>query len=293
MFLSSPENMRPRMKKPGQRSIIISGKVSLNIFKLSCMSYALITGASKGIGKAIAYNLATRKINLLLIARSGNLLNEIADDLIKKYEVKVKYLCVDLAEENAAEIIFRWIIENNIQINILINNAGYGLSGNFEKYTAQTHADMMNVNMISPVKLTSLFLPMLKQQEKSYILNIASNAAYQAVPYLSTYAASKSFVVSFSRGLQYELRKTNVSVTCVSPGGTATDFALRADVGEKAIKVGEKLNMSPSDVAAIAVNSMFKKKREVITGFINKFGALMVWLTPKRLSEKVAASLYK
>src|ERR1017187_498612 len=180
------------------------------------MSYALITGASKGIGKAIAYNLATKKINLLLIARSGNLLNEIADDLTNKYEINVKYLCVDLAEENAAEIIFGWIIENNIQINILINNAGYGLSGNFGKYTAQAHAEMMNVNMISLVKLTSLFLPMMKQQERSYILNIASTAAYQAVPYLSTYAASKSFVVSFSRGLQYELRKTNVSVTCIS-----------------------------------------------------------------------------
>jgi short-subunit dehydrogenase len=257
------------------------------------MSYALITGASKGIGKAIACNLAAKKINLLLIARSGNLLNEIADELTKKYAIDVKYLSVDLAGKDAAEDIFGWVTINNIQVDILINNAGYGLSGNFEKYTAQDHADMMNVNMISMVKLTSLFLPILKQQERSYILNIASAAAYQAVPYLSTYAASKSFVVSFSRGLQYELRKTNVSVTCISPGGTDTDFALRADVGKKAMKAGEKLNMTPANVATIAVNSMFKKRREVITGLINKVGALMVWLTPKRLSEKFAANLYK
>jgi short-subunit dehydrogenase len=257
------------------------------------MSYALITGASKGIGKAIAYNLATKKINLLLIARSENLLNEISDDLSKKYEIEVKYFCIDLAGENAAEIILEWVIKKNIQINILINNAGYGLSGNFEKYTARAHAEMMNVNMTTHVKLTSLFLPMMKQQERSYILNIASSAAYQAVPYLSTYAASKSFVVSFSRALQYELRKTNVSVTCVSPGGTNTDFSQRADIGKIAIRAGEKLNMTPAKVAAIAVNSMFKKKREVITGFINKLGAFMVWLTPKRMSEKFAARLYE
>lgn len=257
------------------------------------MSYALITGASKGIGKAIAFNLAAKKINLLLIARSGNLLNEIADDLSDKYSIEVKWLSIDLAVDNAAETIFDWVTKNNIQVNILINNAGYGLSGNFEKYTAKTHAEMMHVNMISPVKLTSLFLPMMKQHEKSCILNIASTAAYQAVPYLSTYAASKSFVVSFSRALRYELRNTNVSVTCISPGGTYTDFALRADVGKKAMKAGEKLNMTAEDVAAIAVKSMFKKRREVITGLVNKFGALMVWLAPKRLSEKVAASLYE
>src|SRR5712671_4985297 len=107
------------------------------------MSYALITGASKGIGKAIAYNLAIKKINLLLIARSEKLLSEISDDLSKKYEIEVKYLCVHLADENAAEIIFEWVIKNNIQINILINNAGYGLSGNFEKYTAHAHTEMM------------------------------------------------------------------------------------------------------------------------------------------------------
>ena len=172
------------------------------------MSYALVTGASKGIGKAITYNLAARKFNLLLVARSEDLLKEISIDLSNKFPVQVKYLPVDLADENAAEMIYEWTKKNNIPVNILVNNAGYGLSGGFEKYSAADHAEMMHVNMISLVKLTSLFLPMLKQRSNSYILNIASNAAYQAVPYLSTYAASKSFVVSFSRALQYETRKT-------------------------------------------------------------------------------------
>ena len=197
------------------------------------MSYALITGASRGIGKAIAYNLAARKKNLLLVARSEDLLNEISRDISNQYSVDAKFFCVDLTREDAAESIFEWVTKNNIQIDMLVNNAGYGLSGCFEKYTAAEHAQMMNVNMIALVKLTSLFLPMLKKQSQSYILNIASSAAYQAVPYLSTYAASKSFVLSFSRALQHELRKTNISVTCVSPGGTDTNFAVRADIGKR------------------------------------------------------------
>ncbi|HXL58280.1 MAG TPA: SDR family NAD(P)-dependent oxidoreductase, partial [Chitinophagaceae bacterium] len=136
------------MKKAELHFIIISDKsIASKFFLLSYMSYALITGTSKGIGKAIAYNLAARKINLLLIARSENLLNEISVDLANKYGIEVKYFCVDLANENAAEIIFARVIKNNIQINILINNAGYGLSGSFEKYTALQHAEMMHVNM--------------------------------------------------------------------------------------------------------------------------------------------------
>jgi len=257
------------------------------------MSYALITGGSKGIGKAIAYYLAEKKINLLLVARSESLLKEVSIALRNNFRIDVKYLCVDLAGENAAEIIFEWVRTQNVTVNILINNAGYGLSGGFEKYSASSHAEMMHVNMVSLVKLTSLFLPMLKQQLRSYILNIASNAAYQAVPYLGTYAASKSFVVSFSRALQYELRKTNVSVTCVSPGGANTDFGTRANIGRRAIKAGEKFNMEPDEVAAIAVKAMFKKRKEVVVGFVNKIGAFLVWLTPKGLSERVAAKLYE
>ena len=257
------------------------------------MVYALITGASKGIGKAIAYNLAAKKINLLLIARTENLLNEISIDLSHKFAIDVKYVSIDLAQENAAENILEWVKKNNLQINILINNAGYGLSGGFEKYSAEAHAEMMHVNMITLVKLTSVFLSILRKQSQSYILNIASTAAYQGVPYLSTYSASKSFVVSFSRALQHELKKTNISVTCVSPGGVDTDFGMRAGIGKKAIKAGEKLNMSADDVAAIAVNNMFKKKREVVVGFINKLGVFLTWLAPKSSSEKVAGKIYE
>ena len=256
-------------------------------------TYALITGASKGIGKAIAEELASKQINLLLVARSESLLAGLTEQLAKQYGIQAKYLASDLTAIGAAQQIWDWVQKEGLQVHILVNNAGYGLSGRFTDYTAQEHADMIQVNDRVPVELCSLFLPMLSKQSKGYILNIASSAAYQAVPGLGTYSASKAFILYFSRALHYELRNTNVSVTAVSPGGTATDFANRANVGKKAVRAGEKLNMTPEAVARLAVNAMYARKTEIITGFVNKLGAFFVWLLPKKLAEKTAASLYE
>ena len=152
---------------------------------------------------------------------------------------------------------------------------------------------MMQLNMNAVVALTFLFLPLLKQQPKAYILNIASSAAYQAVPYLSLYAATKAFILQFSRGLHYELKKTIVSVTCICPGATDTGFAARAQLGAKGLKTAEKVNMTPEQVADIAVNGMFSGKTEVIIGLINKAGAFFAWLLPKKLVEQTAAKIYE
>ncbi|MFY7900098.1 MAG: SDR family NAD(P)-dependent oxidoreductase [Chitinophagaceae bacterium] len=256
------------------------------------MQYALITGASKGIGKEIAIELAKRGYHLLLVARSSNLLAELAGNIQQHYAVSVDYCAIDLAKTNAAKTLFNWCSEKNYSIHILVNNAGYGLSGLFSSYSIEEHQAMMQVNMQVPVELVHSFLPMLQKQNKAYILNIASSAAYQAVPGLSVYAASKAFILNFSRGLQYELRNTKVSVTAVSPGATDTDFPNRANVGEKALKTAEKVNMSAEEVAKIAVNAMFTKKTEVVAGFINQLGAFLVWLLPKKLAEKTAAGIY-
>jgi short-subunit dehydrogenase len=256
------------------------------------MKYALITGASKGIGKSMAEILATKKKNLLLIARSGDLLQNLAQNLKQQYQIETDWLSVDFTEDGASQKIYQWCLDKNYSIDILINNAGYGLSGPFESYSSKEYMDMMQVNMNVVVELCSLFLPILKQATEAHIMNIASSAAYQAVPGLNVYAASKAFVLSFGRGLQYELRRTNVRVTTICPGGTDTDFANRANLIEKARKAGDKLNMTSEEVAKQAINAMFAGKTEKITGFINQIGAAFVWLLPKKLVEKTAAGIY-
>ena len=257
------------------------------------MKHALITGASKGIGRAIAQELAARGVHVVLVARDRFLLEELAVELKATHKIDARYFAVDLASADAIAQVYHWISEQQIQIHILVNNAGYGLSGPFESYTAAEHEEMMRVNMNVPVALTSAFLPHLKRNHPSYVLNIVSSAAYQSVPGLSTYAASKAFMLSFSRGLRYELRKQGISVTAVSPGSTDTGFATRAKVGQKGLKAAEKVNMTPEAVAKIAVKAIYGKKAEVITGFINQLGAFLVWLLPKKLAEKTAAGIYE
>jgi uncharacterized protein len=256
------------------------------------MAYALVTGASKGIGKAIAEELAKRKHDLLLIARSGELLQQVAEGIIVKFKVKVSFLSIDLSEIASANNVFEWCTQNNYQVNIVVNNAGYGLSGRFEDYSIADNSNMMQLNMLTLVQLCQLFLPSLKQQSKAYILNIASSAAYQAVPGLSLYAATKVFVLNFSRGLKQELHNSSVSVTCVCPGSTDTDFSVRAKVSIRGLQAAEKVNMTAESVAKIAVNGMFKGKAEIITGIVNKIGAFGAWILPKVILERIAMKIY-
>jgi uncharacterized protein len=253
----------------------------------------LITGASKGIGRAIARELANRGYNLLLVARSEDLLQQLASELSSRNGITVDFITLDLSLPEAAQNVADWTRAHSYPVTILVNNAGYGLSGPFEKYSLQEHLNMMQLNMSTLVGMTRLFLPDLHQHPKAYILNVASSAAYQAVPNLTLYAATKSFVLAFSRGLHQELHKTSVSVTCVSPGATDTDFPNRAQLGEKGKKAAEKLNMTPETVASLAVKGMFAGKPEVITGFINKLGAAMAWLLPKTIVERTAMKIYE
>jgi short-subunit dehydrogenase len=257
------------------------------------MEYALITGASKGIGRAIAEELARRKFNVLLVARSWDLLEKAAGEISGTYGVKAEWLALDLSAPDAARKVADWCTEKQYGLSVLVNNAGYGLSGPFEKYPLEEHLNMMQLNMGVLVGLTRLLLPALRRQPRAYILNIASSAAYQAVPKLSLYAATKSFVLSFSRGLHQELHGGTVSVTCISPGATDTDFPNRAQIGEKGMKAAAKLNMTPAAVASVAVKAMLAGKSEVVIGFVNKLGAAMAWLLPKTLVERTAMKIYE
>ena len=255
--------------------------------------YALITGASKGIGKAIASELASKGFNILLVARSEELLEKAANEITSRYRVKADWLALDLAQAEAPQNVYDWCRAKGYTVQALINNAGYGLSGPFDKYPLEQHWNMMQLNMQTVVGMVRLFLPEMSTLKRAYILNIASSAAYQAVPKMSLYAATKAFVLAFSRGLHQELAGGPVSVTCVSPGATDTDFPNRAQVGAKGMKAAEKFNMAPDVVASIAVKGMLAGRSEVITGFINKLGAAMAWLLPKSVVEKTAMKLYE
>jgi uncharacterized protein len=254
--------------------------------------YALITGSSKGIGKAFAIELAKKNYDLLLVARSGDLLLKVANEIKQQYAVKVETLALDLSSNDAALKLKKFCETNKLNISVLVNNAGYGLSGNFEKFSLEENTNMMQLNMISLAQITQAFIPILEKNEQSYILNVASTTAYQAIPGLSIYSATKAFVLSFSRGLYHELKPKNISVTALSPGSTDTDFVNRAQINEKAMKAAEKVNMTPEAVAKIGLEAMFDKKPEVVAGLINKIGAAGAWLLPKGIIEKIAGAIY-
>lgn len=257
------------------------------------MKYALITGASKGIGKAMAWELAARKYNVLLVSRSENLLQTVGAEIKKKYSVEVDTLALDLSEPDAPAKIKTWCLTNNYAVSVLVNNAGYGLWGNFDSISLEEQLNMMTLNMQSLVRLSYEMLPVLKKESRSYILNVSSTAAYQAVPTLSIYAATKSFVLLFTRGLRRELFGSSVSVTCLSPGATSTEFMDRAGMDESLKVKAKKFEMSPEAVAKIAIRGMFAGKAEIIPGFTNYLSAQLASMVPKNLTEKIAAGIYK
>jgi len=256
------------------------------------MSYALITGASKGIGRAMAFELARRKLNLLLVARSASELQTLSDELRKQHGVQTDILAIDLSQPDAAAQVKKWCLDKGYPVSILINNAGYGLWGRFGQLTLAQQRNLMQLNMQALVDLTYEMLPLLKQHPKAYILNVSSTAAYQAVPTMSVYSASKAFVLVFTRGLRYELRNTSVSVTCLSPGATSTNFIERA--GMQAMQaMAAKFEMTPEEVAKIAIDGMFKKKAEIVPGLLNSVTVKATYFLPKWLTEKMAANLYE
>ena len=252
------------------------------------MSYALITGASKGIGKEIANELAKRGYNLGIVARNSYELQQVKEDIEKKYAIKVDYLVADLSEQGSVDRIFQWVLEKQVDLRILVNNAGYGLVGEFESFSFVENQKMMQVNMNALVESCHTFYPMLTGKGQAYVLNIASSSAYQAIPLMCLYAASKAFVLNFSRGLFHEWKEKGISVTAVSPGATTTSFNDRANLPENARNAAKKVTMTAQSVAKIAISGMFANKPELIPGFITKLGAFLAWLAPKSIREKVA-----
>ena len=255
--------------------------------------YALVTGASRGIGRAIALQLAQRGYDLLLIARSEAQLIALAQEISQQHQRQAQVLALDLAAPSAAETVAAWATGQTEHLAVLVNNAGYGLWGRFEQLNLVEQQNMLQLNMALPVALTHALLPALHRVPKAFVLNVASTAAYQAVPSLTLYAASKAFLLSFSRGLRYELKTTNVSVTCLSPGATTTSFADRAGMGAELQETANKVSMTAEAVAAAAIAGMLAGEAEVVPGVLNKVSAGLTSFVPKGLVEKIAAGIYE
>lgn len=256
------------------------------------MSYILITGASRGIGAALAEEFAKQQCNLLLTARSEDALRELAERLQTTYKVKVVIYSLDLLKEEATKDLYNFCVENKLKVRVLVNNAGSGLWEPFAESKLEDQLSMLQLNQQVLLKLCHLFIPQLKEMPNAHILNVSSTAAFQPFPNFSTYAASKAFVYSFSRSLRVELKEHGINVTCLCPGPTDTDFFSEARFTHKLYE-SEGIKMSVEEVAAKGVAAMLEKNAVSIPGVSNKLGVLLSKHLPAGLTSAVLGKLVK
>jgi hypothetical protein len=230
--------------------------------------YALVTGGTSGIGYELAKLLATDGYNLVLVARSSDRLLEVSDEF-QDLGVDVLLLDKDLFEENAAREIFDELKAQNIQIDVLVNNAGQGQKGKFHEIPFERHLELIQLNIISLVALTKLFLDEMVTRNEGKILNLASIVSKTPAPEFSIYAASKAFVLSFSEALSKELEETNITVTALLPGRTDTDFFFKADLTDSKEYQDHHL-ADPAVVARDGYKALMSGDNRVISGVQNK-----------------------
>jgi short-subunit dehydrogenase len=252
---------------------------------------ALITGASSGIGKALAENFAKDGYDVILAARSARKMEAHAADLQNRYGVKTIVIAADLESAEGTEQLHADIKSRGIMLSALANNAGYGLFGEFKDAILDSQLSMMRLNMNTVVSLTGLFLPDILAT-KGKIMNTASTASFQPGPYLAVYSATKAFVLSFSEALAAELEGTGVTVTALCPGPTASGFVDKANMNNSGMVKNKNLPSS-EEVAAAGYRAMQRGRRVYIHGFMNRVMAQSVRFTPRRLVTLVVKSLMK
>lgn len=246
--------------------------------------YALITGATFGIGYELATLFAADRHNLILVARNKNRLSEISKELIDKHNIDVRIIEKDLSLPNSAKEVFQEVNKKNLEVEFLINNAGFGNQGKFWETNLNTEIDMIQLNITSLVHLTKLFLPKMIENRRGKILNVASTAAFQPGPFMNIYYATKAFVLSFSEALDSELNGTGVTSTTLCPGPTKTEFQSRAEINNtRLVKTKIMGFMSAEKVAQIGYNGLIKGKRLVIPGLLNRVGVMGVRFAPRKL----------
>jgi uncharacterized protein len=249
--------------------------------------WALVTGASAGIGVALARQLAASGANLVLTARRADRLTKLAQELTATHKIQVEIFPADLAQPGAPEKIHNFTQEKNISIEVLVNNAGFGIAGEFLTQDPQRLLHMVQVNVASVVHLTCLFVPAMVARRSGYVLIVSSTAAFQSVPYLCVYGATKGFDLLFAEGIHEELRGRGVHVTALCPGSTVSEFQ---QVAGRPYHEGA----APAEtVATDGLDALAAGKSLVISGTGNLVAMETQRLVPRRLVTRAVGRMFR
>ncbi|MGA9801453.1 MAG: SDR family oxidoreductase [Terriglobales bacterium] len=248
---------------------------------------ALITGASGGIGYELAKLFAKDHHNLVLVARNGPRLEQIADELQRQFGITVTTVALDLTEPATPRSLFAQLQSDGIAVDILVNNAGYGKFGEFADISVEDSLGQIQLNITALTELTALFLRPMLERGSGKIMNVASTAGFQPGPLMAVYYATKAYVISFSEALANELAGKGIIVSCLCPGATETDFAARA--GNDKTRLFKSLRpMDAKTVARAGYRGLLKGKTLVIPGFRNWLVAESVRFSPRKLATAVS-----
>ena len=253
--------------------------------------WALVTGASAGIGRALAEELGAGGANLVLTARRKERLEELAARLREKYRIRAEVFAADLADGNAPEKIFAFTKAKGIEVELLINNAGFGRYGEFPSAETARLLEMVQVNCSAVVHLTRLYLPEMVARRRGSVMILASTASFQSVPYLSTYAATKAFDLLFAEGLAEEMKPYGIRVCALCPGSTESEFHDVA--GQTEVAASMKNQETAEKVARTGLRALAAGKSYVISGMGNYLGAHSQRLAPRRMVSRIIAGMFR
>jgi short-subunit dehydrogenase len=251
--------------------------------------YALVTGASSGIGYELAKLFAKDGKNLVVVARSKDKLEELKTDIENKYGTGVKVLPKDLSDSKSPQEVYSELENEGVNIDVLVNNAGFSVWGMFYKTDLQEELEMIQVNITSLIHLTKLFLNNMLENKSGWILNVASLCGFSSVPLESVYCASKSCILHFSEALANELQGTGVSVTCLCPGATETLFYKRANMEDS--KAAHMKMMDAAKVADVGYAALRKGKAIAIPGVQNRLMQFSGRLATRGLATRISRSM--
>jgi uncharacterized protein len=253
--------------------------------------WALVTGASAGIGAALARELAAGGANLVLTARRKERLETLARELSAAHKIRAEIFAADLAQAGAPQQIHAYTVAQQINVDVLVNNAGFGAYGEFATVETQRLLDMVQVNCSAVVHLTRLYLPNMLEQRHGDVLIVASTASFQAVPFISTYAATKAFDLLFAEGLAEEVKPYGVRVCALCPGSTETEFQEVA--GQSGVASAMRNRETAEKVAHVGLQALAAGKSYVISGAGNYLGAHLQRLVPRRLVTRIAGNMFR